>query len=287
MENYTLVPVNSTVSTDDNDTRLLEMWLHGRSEHTQVAYRGDIEKLFSFTLKSVRETTLFDLQQFSDSLTDVKDSSKSRTLNAVKSLFSFAQDIGYTSLNVGAALRPPKVKSELAQRILTEEQAIKMISLETNTRNHAMLRLMYHCGLRVSEAVALKWDDLTPRNEGGQASIFGKGGKTRQVIIGVDMWNELMNLGDSHEGYVFQSRKGHTALETRQVARIVTTAAKRADIKGDVSPHWLRHAHASHSLDRGAPINLVRETLGHASIATTGKYTHARPNASSSQFLPL
>lgn len=168
-----------------------------------------------------------------------------------------------------------------------------MISLETNTRNHAMLRLMYHCGLRVSEVVSLKWNDLQPRNEGGQVSIFGKGGKTRQVLISGDLWNELMSLDGRFTGndrYVFQSRKGQAgtqAMETRQVARIVTDAAKRAGIKGDVSPHWLRHSHASHSLDRGAPINLVRETLGHASIATTGKYTHARPNASSSQFLPL
>jgi integrase/recombinase XerD len=196
-------------------------------------------------------------------------------------------------MNVGKALKPPKAKSELAQRILSEEQAIRMISLEDNPRNHAMLRLMYHCGLRVSEVVALTWNDLQPRNEGGQCTIFGKGGKTRVVLIGRDMWDELMRLDGRFTGgdrFVFQSRKGKAGTEqmdTSQVNRIVTEAAKRAGIKGNVSPHWLRHAHASHSLDRGAPINLVRETLGHASIATTGKYTHARPNASSSQFLPL
>ncbi len=81
------------------------------------------------------------------------------------------------------------------------------------------------------------------------------------------------------------------------VNRIVEQAAIRVGIAiyrdeqgkkhSHVSPHWLRHAHASHSLDRGASINLVRDTLGHASIATTGKYSHARPNESSSKFLPL
>jgi integrase/recombinase XerD len=298
MQDAQLITVNSTSLTTINqptqeDSRLLEMWLHGRSEHTQRAYKQDIQRLFSFTLKPVHETTLYDLQQFSDSLTDLKDSSETRILNAIKSLFSFAQDTGYLSLNVGAALRPPKVKSELAQRILTQEQAIRMISLETNPRDHAMLRLMYHCGLRVSEVVSIKWSDLQPRDEGGQVSIFGKGGKTRQVLIGADMWDELMCLDGRLVGgdrFVFQSRKGHAGTEpmdTSQVNRIVTEAAKRAGIKGNVSPHWLRHSHASHSLDRGAPINLVRETLGHASIATTGKYTHARPDASSSQFLPM
>src|SRR2546421_5776472 len=115
MQNTQLVTVNSTSVTTVNqpnqeDSRLLEMWLHGRSEHTQRAYKQDVQRLFSFTLKPVRETTLHDLQQFSDSLIDLKDSSKTRILNAVKSLFSFAQDTGYLSMNVGAALRPPKVK---------------------------------------------------------------------------------------------------------------------------------------------------------------------------------
>ena len=69
--------------------------------------------------------------------------------------------------------------------------------------------------------------------------------------------------------------------------RIVKAAAQRAGIEGPVSPHWLRHAHASHALDRGAPIHLVQATLGHASITTTGRYLHARPKESSSKFLPL
>ena len=68
---------------------------------------------------------------------------------------------------------------------------------------------------------------------------------------------------------------------------IVRQAADRAGIELPVSPHWFRHAHASHALDRGAPIHLVQATLGHASITTTGRYLHARPNDSSSRFLPL
>ena len=64
-------------------------------------------------------------------------------------------------------------------------------------------------------------------------------------------------------------------------------AAARAGIDLPVSPHWFRHAHASHALDRGAPIHLVQATLGHASIATTGRYLHARPRDSSSRYLPL
>ena len=68
--------------------------------------------------------------------------------------------------------------------------------------------------------------------------------------------------------------------------QIVKAAAKRAGIKGKVSPHWLRHAHATHALERGAKIHLVAETLGHSSVAITSRYLHARPEDSSSLYLP-
>ena len=71
------------------------------------------------------------------------------------------------------------------------------------------------------------------------------------------------------------------------VFRIVQAAARRAGIEGRVSPHWMRHAHATHALENGAPITLVKETLGHKSIETTAKYTHVRPNASSGQYLKV
>ena len=89
---------------------------------------------------------------------------------------------------------------------------------------------------------------------------------------------------------VFTSRKKKGHLKEMQVNRIVKAAAKRVPgleevVAENVSPHWLRHAHASHAMDRGAPVHLVKETLGHANIATTGRYLHARPTDSSSLYL--
>ena len=75
-------------------------------------------------------------------------------------------------------------------------------------------------------------------------------------------------------------------LDVSQVRRIVYAAAKKAGLEQKVSPHWMRHAHASHALDRSAPIHLVQATLGHASVSTTGRYLHARPTESSSFYLP-
>src|SRR5207244_6851724 len=143
-------------------------------------------------------------------------------------------------------------------------------------------------GVRWAELCSLKWADLKSRDTTGQITVFGKGGKTRTVLMPESVWTALMTLrkvaadGDP----VFRSRKGGH-LDESMVWRIVRKAAKRAGIPKDVSCHWLRHAHASHALDRGAPIHLVQATLGHSSVATTGRYLHARPTDSSSRYLAV
>jgi integrase/recombinase XerD len=147
---------------------------------------------------------------------------------------------------------------------------------------------MYAAGLRVSEVCGLKWRDAQEREEGaGQITVYGKGGKTRGVLLSAETWAELIALKGEGEAdspvFVSRKRKGH--LHPSQVKRIIKAAAERAGIEAPVSPHWLRHAHASHALDRGAPIHLVQTTLGHASVATTGRYLHARPDDSSAKYL--
>lgn len=129
---------------------------------------------------------------------------------------------------------------------------------------------------------------MTQRDEGGQVTVHGKGGKTRHILLPPPIWRELIALrGDAGAAApLFRSQRGGH-LHPSQVLRIVKAAARRAGLSGAQSPHWLRHAHASHALDRGAPIHLVQATLGHASVATTGRYTHARPTDSSARYLAL
>ncbi len=119
--------------------------------------------------------------------------------------------------------------------------------------------------------------------------MFGKGGKTRHVLLSAATWAELVTLrnGGDPDSPVFPSRRGGGHLDPSAAWRIVRKAAARAGIDGNVSPHWLRHAHASHALERGAPVALVRDTLGHASVSTTNGYLHARPNDSSARYLAV
>ena len=207
-------------------------------------------------------------------------------LSVVKSLFSFAHKLGYVVFNVAAAIKLPKCKDHLAERILSEDQVLAMLANEPNPRNYAMLRLLYSAGLRAAELCGLKWRDVQHREHGGQLTVYGKGGKTRHVILKASTFHTLINLRDDAgpDGPLFRSRNGGH-LCTTQVYYIVRNAARRAGIEGNISPHWLRHAHASHALDRGAPIHLVKDTLGHSSIETTGRYSHAHPGDGSSLHL--
>ena len=138
--------------------------------------------------------------------------------------------------------------------------------------------------------MSLKWQDVREREEGeAQVRIWGKGSKERFVRISAGTWDSLRAIrreGTHEFEFIFASDYGRRqALSDRAVRELVLSAAHRAGIAKKVSPHWLRHAHASHALDRGAPVHLVQATLGHASVATTGRYLHARPRESSSRFL--
>jgi len=184
--------------------------------------------------------------------------------------------------------------NQLAARILPEADVHRMLALETDARNRTLLTLLYASALRVQELCDLEWKDVQPQADGsGQVTVFGKGRRTRSVHLPQSVWILLLELRPNPQaaGPVFVSRKRSGREKARlgeeQVWRIVRQAAARAGISLNVSPHWMRHAHGSHALDRGAPIHLVQATLGHASVATTGKYLHARPKDSSGRFLAL
>ena len=119
--------------------------------------------------------------------------------------------------------------------------------------------------------------------------MYGKGSKTRTVLLPSVIWRELMHFrqGAGLDAPVFLSRRGGGHLHPTSIERVVWKAAARAGLEGKVSPHWLQHSHATHALERGAPIHLLQATLGYPSVATTGRYLHARPTDSSAKYLAI
>ena len=163
----------------------------------------------TFIDKPLQLVKLDDIQSYLATI-ESKSSTHALAVNAIKSLYTFGTELGYFSVNVARVVKPPKARSELAQRILTQDQAKALVNGESNPRNHAILRLLYSSGLRVSEIVALKWSDIRHTDTGVVLDVWGKGEKQRYIPISKSMVDELDTLDGRYLGadrYVFQSRE--------------------------------------------------------------------------------
>ncbi|HYW48246.1 MAG TPA: tyrosine-type recombinase/integrase [Bryobacteraceae bacterium] len=271
------------------DANIRRLWLDRQaSPQTRACYERDADRLLAHVQKPLDRIGLADLQSFAQSLiaSGLAPISRARTLAAVRSLFGFCKRMRSIPVNPAAELALPRYENRLAERVMSEEDVQRLLSAETHPRDHILLNLLYFAGLRVSEACSLRWRNLHARGDTGQVTVFGKNGRTRAIPLPAAVWSDLAALRGAAgaEDPVFPSRSGR-ALDRGRVRMIVRQAAKQAGVDVGISPHWLRHAHASHALDHGAPIHLVQATLGHSSVATTSAYLHARPGDSSARFL--
>jgi integrase/recombinase XerD len=286
-----------------SDAQLVDLWLYGRSPHTRRAYQGDLDTFFAFVGPTpLGMVTLAQLQDYADSLSDLAPASQARRLSAIKSLLGFGARLGYLRFDVGRALRLPKQRDRLSERILSTLDLAKLLlqtaeaierartsdQRDRACRDQLMIRLLYAAGVRAEELSRLSWRDCVARGDGGQITVYGKGGKTRAILLPASVWQLLQRTRPSDAADtdpVFSSRNGR--LGPREIRKRVKRLCERAGLGSSPSPHWLRHAHATHALERGAPIHLVQQTLGHASLSTTGRYLHARPTDSSARYLDL
>lgn len=285
-----------------SDQQLVNLWLASkRSHHTRRAYAADAGAFSTFVGAlpprdaedmpgrpwALGEVTVRHLQIFVEHLES--DGSAPRTvarrLSAVKSLFSFAQQTGYLQYNVGAVVKLPTFARDLAQRILSEDEVRRCFRAAPAGRNRAVLRFLYFSGCRVSEAAGLRWEHLSPRDDRLLVTIYGKGGKTRIVPLPRNFVEELDELRRANmSGHVFESRGGKP-LDSKTFWTIASSAAADAGLTRRVSPHFMRHSHASHAVRRGAKVHVVQQTLGHASVQTTGDYLHLELGESSAFYL--
>jgi integrase/recombinase XerD len=219
----------------------------------------------------------------------VKPATVNSYVAAVKSLLGFAHRVGFTRFNAAPLIKLKKAPRQVAARILSEIEVGMLIRAAKKGRDRLLLETAYFGGLRVSELVGLTWANIIKRDNGeAQLEILGKGDKVRQVLLPTAIAGRLLaSRGDAPAiAPVFPSlRNPGYPLTERAVNYIVKDAAERAGINPAASVHWLRHAHASHAIDNGAPITLVSATLGHADLKTTSVYAHARPGESSGRYL--
>lgn len=270
------------VDNNYNDERVKAMFIGTkRSDNTKATYRNSIAMLESFLNKPMSNVTIEDSIAYLDYLKERYSSLHSIKLhtNVAKAYYGFALSLNYIRSNPFAPVKPDTPSEVTHNRIIDSEDVIKLINAPKDDYHKVMLRLLYVSGMRVSELTSIKWSDI---NSDGVLRIVGKGQKERFVTLSEKTLQALYAIkGDANaDDRLFP-------VSRVAVHRYIKRAAKRAGITGDVSAHWLRHAHASHALDAGANLVDVRDTLGHSSIATTNKYLHGKRQNSSSLRLGL
>jgi integrase/recombinase XerD len=208
------------------------------------------------------------------------DSQRSK-VSAVKALFSYAHATGYLERNLLTVVATPAGKAKARDRIADEGSILAALhNPNLSGIERLFLNVLYYSGCRVSEAIALKWSDIVD----GVLAVTGKGDKQREIRIPAKLQNLLDDARQSASAdYIFATRTGKPVRRT-QANRWIKSIGAKCGIP-QLSCHWLRHCHASHSLERGADINLVSETLGHSSVAVTSKYLHSSPDKSSGDYL--
>lgn len=278
-----------------SDEQLVSSWLDGlHSPRTKANFATTAKRFLEALAASavtMRSATVEDVRDAIGQLTvGMAPSSAMQYTMRVKSLLSYAHRLGYVTFNAGVVIRAGSGHVDRAKRIASETEIALLIRAAPTKRDKLLLQVGYAGGLRVSELVSLTWGDVLPRDDAGtsgarrvQLSVRGKGEHLRYVLLPELVSTALevfVGPNKNPSMPVFASRNGG-ALDTRSINYMIKRAAARSGINPDISAHWLRHAHASHALNRGATIAEVKDTLGHANVSTTSVYLHARPDRSS------
>lgn len=261
-----------------DERHLTQLFLSGRPATTRRAYEKDLGLFFEHLGRPLVQLTYEDLATFTGSLTGA-NTTRARRAATVRSFLRFGHRLGL----LPQVLFPPTPRSQsrLHERILDEAEVHAVIAELPAGRDRCLARLLYLGGLRISEALDLRWHDVGKR----WVTVTGKGTRTRTVLLPDRLIEDLGSLRSGADPgiHVFRNSRGRR-LSASYVRRIVRRAGLEA-LDKPVSPHWLRHCHASHALDHGAPIHLVAHDLGHASVSTTTAYLHVRPDQGSSLYL--
>ena len=261
----------------------------GLAANTLAAYQRDLRRFEGFCAERrvvLLEAGSKDLNEFVDSLYRAGLSSRSiaRYTASLRNFYVYLMRHGRTRVDPTAELAAPRQWKRLPRFLALDEVDRLLEEPDTSKplggRDRAMLQLLYATGLRVSELISVKRNDLNM--ELGVVRATGKGGKQRLVPVGrqalAAVQSYLENdrsriLKGKNSEYLFVTARG--SLLTRQAFwNLLRRYGRQAGIAGKLSPHVVRHSFATHLLERGADLRSLQIMLGHADISTTQIYTH-------------
>ncbi len=250
------------------------------SEHTLAAYRRDLRSWLEHVgERRPDEVGREDVQDWlvAGHAAGLSAATLARRLSTLNGFFHYCERDGLCRQSPCAGMRAPKRPKRLP-RALPPEQTQALLQeggSAQEARDLALLAVMYGCGLRVSETVALNVQDIDWGS--GEIRVLGKGRKERVVPLPAAaarmLRDYLEQRGFAGEGPVFLNRRGGR-LSVRSVQRMLKKRALSTGADVSITPHQLRHSYATHLLAGGGDLRAIQELLGHASLATTERYTH-------------
>lgn len=247
-----------------------ELKIRGFSEKTVNAYVYHCSNFLKFIGKDPADVSEADIKNYMAHLMSdkkLKPSSVGLMLSSLK--FFFSEIVGKDALS---KVKHPKLEKKIPI-VLTKDEVRKLLKTIKNFKHKVLVELMYSSGLRVSEAVSIKINDLD-LNERMGVVRSGKGKKDRNILLSQILVNDLKELLKERKDenpYIFSFKESHIGV--RHAQRIVKKAALNAGIKKRVFCHALRSSFATHLLDAGTDIRIIQELLGHANLNTTERYT--------------
>lgn len=267
------------------------------SANTIEAYLLDLSLFFNFLIKhkgkitkktSLEQLNLSDFRAFSANLSSNRiATSRARGISAIKSFFKYCERKNYLKNEYIFLLKSPKIPKSIpkalnvenTQAAISESANIEIFKNNSeewiSVRDSVLLQLIYACGLRISEALALKKSDIT---ESKILKIKGKGGKERFVPLLDDVYKSINYLTKicpycgEKEAYIFYGKRGKQ-LDPAVFQQVVRTVRINLGLPESTTPHAFRHSFATHLLENSGDLRTIQELLGHSSLATTQRYT--------------
>ncbi|WP_044213163.1 site-specific tyrosine recombinase XerD [Flammeovirga sp. OC4] len=265
----------------------------GMSKNTIEAYLRDVSKFVEYvelmdnSLKpqTVKRENIVAFLMYLEQEMHLSTRSQARILSGLKSFYTYLNESDQTENNPVELIETPRLTQKLPDTLEVEEIDLLIDAIDHTTyegrRNHAILEVLYGCGLRVSELINLSLEDLFLAE--GFIKVVGKGDKERFVPIGEEAAAQIILYIENDrcmktpkkgsENIIFLNRRG-AKLTRVMIFTIIKRLAEAIQLGKNISPHTFRHSFASHMVEGGADLRAVQEMLGHESITTTEIYTH-------------
>lgn len=263
----------------------------GLSDNTITAYQQDLTEFLQFVKKEQLSTWPTEANEIDAFLARQKDQNKanssiSRMISSLRKFYQWLARSDIQKLNPMVEIDAPKKERRLPLALSVQEVNKLLAQPDTShklgLRDRALLETLYATGLRVSELINLKMEDIHADLK--LIKVLGKGAKERLVPISelalswLKKYDQQVRAGlllrkGAASDYVFLNSRGRK-LTRQAVWQMIKRYCRKAGIKKDVTPHTLRHTFATHLLENGADLRVVQEILGHADISTTQIYTN-------------